>query len=123
MFNLYRKGLKMEVLRQKADEYAEQGLITVDKARQVCKSIEEERGHQTIVNEQAASEAPADAEAAAEGNVSSRLSAAALKKELELREKNMQAGATVADRPSAALDGPGLCRHWYLGRSLVQLCF
>ena len=82
----------MEVLRQKAYEYVEQGLITVDKARQVCKSIEEERGHQTIVNEQAASEAPADAEAAAEGNVSSRLSAAALKKELELREKNMQAG-------------------------------
>ena len=45
------------------------------------------------MNEQAASEAPADAEAAAEGNVSSRLSAAALKKELEEREKNMQAGA------------------------------
>ena len=50
------------------------------------------RDSQTIVNEQAASEAPADAEAAAEGNVSSRLSAAALKKELELREQNMQAG-------------------------------
>ena len=44
------------------------------------------------MNEQAASEAPADGEAAAEGNVSSRLSAAALKKELEVREKNMQAG-------------------------------
>ena len=108
LFNLYRKGLKMEVLRQKADEYVEQGLITVDKARQVCKSIEEERGHQTIVNEQAASEAPADAEAAAEGNVSSRLSAAALKKELELREKNMQAG-----------DG-GVTDQWRVYQHVVQ---
>ena len=76
LFNLYRKGVKIEVLKEKADEYVDQGLLTLDKAKQVCKSIEEERGHQTIVNEQAASEAPADAEAAAEGNVSSRLSAA-----------------------------------------------
>ena len=93
LFNLYRKGLKIEILKEKADEYVLAGLISLDKARSVCKSIEEERGHQTIVNEQAASEAPADAEAAAEGNISSRLSAAALKKELEVREKNMQAGA------------------------------
>ena len=93
LFNLHRKGLKIEILKEKADEYVLAGLILLDKARSVCKSIEEERGHQTIVNEQAASEAPADAEAAAEGNVSSRLSAAALKKELEERERNMQAGA------------------------------
>ena len=110
LFNLYRKGLKIEILKEKADEYVLAGLISLDKARSVCKSIEEERGHQTIVNEQAASEAPADAEAAAEGNVSSRLSAAALKKELEEREKNMQAGAP---------DG-GVTDQWRVYQHVIQ---
>jgi len=93
LLNLYRKGVKVEALKEEADEYVMPRLISLDKARPVCKTIAEERGHQRIVNEQAASEAPADAEAAAERNVSSSLSAAALKKELEERGVNMQAGA------------------------------
>ena len=42
MFNLYRKGVKIEVLKEKADEYVDQGLLTLDKAKQVCKVIEQE---------------------------------------------------------------------------------
>ena len=67
--------------------------MTFDMAKQVCKLIEEERGLKRILNERPTDEAsPEGAEATAEGSVSSRLSAAALKKELEAREENMQAG-------------------------------
>ena len=90
LFNLYRKGVPMEALKLKADEYVAAGLLTLDMARHVCKAIEDERGHTTVVNEQAEASAENGTEG---GSVSSRLSAAALKKELEVREKNMQAGA------------------------------
>jgi hypothetical protein len=90
LFNLYRKGVPIEALKLKADEYVAADLLTIDMARHVCKAIEDERGHTTIVNEQADASAENGTEG---GSVSSRLSAAALKKELEVREKNMQAGA------------------------------
>ena len=79
------QGLPSGALRTKAVEYVAAGLMTFEMAKQVCKLIEEERGFKRILNERPAGDAyPENAEGDEEGNVSSRLSAAALKKELSL---------------------------------------
>ena len=36
LFNLYRKGVPIEALKLKADEYVAADLLTIDMARHVC---------------------------------------------------------------------------------------
>ena len=95
LFNLYRKGVPFETLKTKADEYAAAGLFSTDAAERVCRTIEEEKGVTRIVNEQLGEAAHAGDGGVDEGRVSSRLSAAGLKKELELREQRMRDGSVA----------------------------
>ena len=42
LLNLYRKGLPMEKLKKKAQEYVEGGLLSDDAGKLVCKTLENE---------------------------------------------------------------------------------
>ena len=88
IFNLHRKGLPMETLRQKADEYVDARLLTAERASMIVRVIEQERGATRTAND-----AAADVEDAAGGaRVSTRLSPAELAAELERREALLQQG-------------------------------
>ena len=84
----------MDKLKKKAQEYVDGGLLSQNSAELVCKTLENEKGVKRIVNAhlvdgaQALSECNGDA-----GSSSSILSAAGLRKELEVRELRMRAGA------------------------------
>ena len=109
IFNLYRKGVPLEALKIKADEYREAGYISIDMARQVIRLIEEERGQKRIANQPllGPGEAP-PGDAQAEESVSSRLNAAALRRELAeredekaMREKGIRPDSRCRDRQQA----------------------
>ena len=51
LWNLHRKRLPLEKLKQKADEYVEAGRWTHDKAQEAMQVIEQERGQTRTVNE------------------------------------------------------------------------
>ena len=93
LFNLHRKGLPIETLQKKSQEYVGAGLLSKEAAKRVCDAIEEEKGAARIVNEQPVDAAQAGDDLGGEGQTSSFLSAAGLKKELELREQRMRNGA------------------------------
>ena len=93
LLNLYRKGLPMEKLKKKAQEYVEGGLLSDDAGKLVCKTLENEKRVERIVNAHLVDGAQAPSEGVGDVGVSSTLSAAGLRKELEVRELRMREGA------------------------------
>ena len=95
IYNLHRRRLPIDVLRDKAQEYVTGGLLAKRKADNLMRVIEQERDVIRSVND-----ADSDAEPTEErDSVSRRLSMAEMKKELEEREAAMKAGgAAVTDQ-------------------------
>ena len=92
LFNLHRKGIPIEPLRKKADEYEEAGIIAPGRALLVSKLIEEERGKSRIANDPTgATEGSNGQPDAAKASVT--LGVDELAQELARREKCLQAGA------------------------------
>ena len=95
IYNLHRRRLPIDVLRDKAHEYVTAGRLAKRKADNLMRVIEQERDAIRSVND-----ADSDAEPTEErDSVSRRLSMAEMKKELEEREAAMKAGgAAVTDK-------------------------
>ena len=88
LFNLHRRGLPTNILKDKADEYVAAGLVRVEDAKTIVRTIEQERGASRIAND-------AGVDADPEGNaerVSTKMTHAELLKELERKEGCLQAG-------------------------------
>jgi len=91
LFNLHRKGLPTETLREKADEYVAAGLLTLERGKAIVRVIEQERDVRTMANEMPPEEASGAAGAPRARNAS-RLSRADLAAELKRREDLMRTG-------------------------------
>ena len=87
MFNLHRKRLPLEVLKRKADDYVEEGLLSSEKARNMMSVIEQERNSVRTINEISDDEAPTQRE-----TMSTRLSHTEMAAELHRREELLKAG-------------------------------
>ena len=95
LWNLHRKRVPLDKLKQKADEYVGAGRLTYEKAHSIMQVIEQERDHLRTANELGSD----GEEVEQREHVSSRLSPTELAAELERREKLMQAGSTeIADQ-------------------------
>ena len=91
LLNLHRKGLPIDALKTKADEYILAGLLTVGDAENMVKNIEAERGKERLLNDPADGE---DADAADDrGKISEKLTREEMEKELHERVEKMRAGA------------------------------
>ena len=86
LYNLHRKRVPTEVLREKAKEYVETNLLSRDKAENMMRVIEQERDSLRTVNEVGSDEERAERG----GDVSRRLSMAEMAKELEKRERERE---------------------------------
>ena len=91
LWNLHRKRVPLDKLKQKADEYVEAGRLTQEKAADVVQVIEQERGQFRTTNELGSD----GEEVEQREHVSLRLGPAELAAELGKREKLMQAGSTA----------------------------
>ena len=89
MFNLHRKRLPLEVLKRKADDYVEEGLLSSEKARNMMSVIEQERNSVRTINEISDDEAPTQRE-----TMSTRLSHTEMAAELHRREELLKAGSS-----------------------------
>ena len=88
LYNLHRKRLPTEILREKAQEYVAASLLPLEKANLMMQAIEQERDSIRTVNEvDTDEEAPQQRE-----SLCVRLSPAELAAELERREQLMQTG-------------------------------
>ena len=87
MFNLHRKRLPLEILKRKADDYVEEGLLSSEKARNMLSVIEQERSCVRTINEVSDDEAPTQRD-----TMSTRLSHAEMAAELHRREQLLKAG-------------------------------
>ena len=87
MFNLHRKRLPLEVLKRKADDYVEEGILSSDKARNMMSVIEQERSCVRTINEVSDDDAPTQRD-----TLSTRLSHAEMAVELHRREELLKAG-------------------------------
>ena len=95
VYNLHRKRLPTDVLRDKAQEYVTAGLLPKEKAGNLMRVIEQERECIRSVHEVGSDEEPPEQRE----DVSRRLSMAEMKRELEKREALMKSGgATVTDQ-------------------------
>ena len=95
LYNLHRKRVPTEVLREKAKEYVETNLLSRDKAENMMRVIEQERDSLRTVNEVGSDEERPERG----GDVSRRLSMAEMAKELEKREELMKKGSSdVSDQ-------------------------
>ena len=59
LFNLHRKRVPTQALREKADAHVGNNMISADMANRVLQAIEQERNHTAVLNEE---EQPANAE-------------------------------------------------------------
>ena len=95
VYNLHRKRLPTDVLRDKAQEYVAAGLLPKEKAGNLMRVIEQERECIRSVNEVGSDEEPPEQRE----QVSRRLSMAEMEKELLDREALVKSGgATVTDQ-------------------------
>ena len=92
LFNLHRKGIPTEVLKEKADQYVAESLLDLPQAHAIIRVIEQERGVKTMTN--AVDEGP---HIASTHNVSTRLSHDELVAELTRRENLMRVGVPLGD--------------------------
>ena len=84
-----RKRLPLHALQRKADEYVEEGLLSLEKSRNMMSVIEQERNSVRTINEISDDEAPTQREA-----MSTRLSHAELAAELKRREDLLMTGSS-----------------------------
>ena len=89
MFNLHRKGLPTEVLKRKATEYVDEGLLSGKKAKAMVAVIEQARSCVRTINEISDDEAPA-----ARQSISTLLSREEMVAELHRREELLKAGSS-----------------------------
>ncbi len=92
LFNLHRKLIPLDALKEKADLYVGAGLVTQDQADRIIRVIEQERNFTRVVNDVTPPVDPAQPAASSTG----KLSAAQLRALLTERESMMQAGGTDA---------------------------
>ena len=91
LFNLHRKLVPIDALKEKAKAYVESGLINEELAERVVRVIESERGDATYINDVQ----PGQTEgAAASSTLTTRLSPEQLKELLDRRVEMMKQGAT-----------------------------
>jgi len=90
LYNLHRKRVPTEVLREKAKEYVETNLLSKDKADIMMRVIEQERDCLRTVNEAGSD----DERTEQREDASRRLSLAEMAKELEKREALMKTGSS-----------------------------
>ncbi len=90
MFNLHRKGLPTQTLKEKVQEYIDANLLTVDQGDVTIRVIEGERSVHRLVNEDTGEEQAA----AAATRLTHRLSQGQMAAELRDREEKMSAGGT-----------------------------
>ena len=83
------KKLPTEVLKRKADEYVDEGLLSVKKAKAMVAVIEQARSCVRTINEISDDEEPAARE-----SISTRLSRAEMVAELHRREELLKAGSS-----------------------------
>ena len=94
LFNLHRRGVPTERLKEKADEYVLNGDLSLDLGKAIMATIESERGKQRLVNAAAgAGEDDAD-----NGRISDKLTLADMQAELDKRVELMRAGAADSGR-------------------------
>ena len=79
----------MEVLKRKADDYVEEGLLSSEEARNMMSVIEQERNSVRTINEISDDEAPTQRE-----TMSTRLSQAEMVAELQRREELLKTGSS-----------------------------
>ena len=87
MFNLHRKGLPLNILREKADEYVAAQLLRSDKADRLIRVLQAERSVFSMAND--------DAEDVSDPHASFMLTPAQMAAELVDREKKMRCGAVA----------------------------
>ena len=81
--------MPLEVLRRKADDYVDEGLLSKEKARNMMSVIAQERDSVRTVNEISDDEAPTQRE-----TMSTRLSHAEMAAELKRREELLNSGSS-----------------------------
>jgi len=96
LFNLHRRGLPLESLHIKADEYIAQKLMTMADAEAIVKAIEQERGIYRVGNIQDG----VDEEIGSKTRISHKMSPEDLANLLADREEKLQssAGDTITDQ-------------------------
>ena len=92
LFNLHRKLVPLDALKEKAKAYVESGLINEELAERVVRVIESERGDATYINDVRPGDQP-DA-AVASSTLTTRLSPEQLKELLDKRVEMMKQGGT-----------------------------
>ena len=92
LFNLHRKLVPIDALKEKAKAYVESGLINEELAERVVRVIESERGDATYINDVQPGDQP-DA-AVASSTLTTRLSFEQLKELLDKRVEMMKQGGT-----------------------------
>ena len=113
LFNLHRKMLPIDALREKAARYVENGLISADMADRIIQAIEGERNHAAILNEDV------DAEPQAQ-HLTTRLSTEDLQDLLAKREAMMQEGVGETDQWRVYRHIVGCIERGELLRLMVQ---
>ena len=105
LWNLHRKGLPFQALRDKAAVYEQAGLLSPEHSKAVVAAIEQERDIRRVFNEPVAEGGSAPEAGRAEQD--GRLTREQLQEELRQREANMQSGGT----PGAPTDQWRVYQH------------
>ena len=103
LFNLHRKLLPLEALRERADVYIADGLLDLDSARRIIEVVEQERRAISYLND------GGEGEQQGPHPLSSRLNVAALRAELQKREAMMREGP-----------GEGITDQWRVYSEIVD---
>ena len=82
--------MPIEVLREKADGYVEEGILTAESAALIMRVIESERGMSRTIND--GEDEDVDEPAAAPARTSLRMTRAEMKEELDKRMGQLQEG-------------------------------
>ena len=114
LFELHRKGLPLEELQRKGDEYVTAGHITSKQAKEMLGIIAELSRETNVINELAPSGDASTTAAAAQGELmGKRLSPEELRQELTQREANLR-------RPTQTT-GTGLTDQWRIYSEIRSL--
>ena len=116
LFNLHKKLVPTTVLQEKAAHYVRENLIAADVAQRVLRSIEQERGHAAILNDE--EHQPEDESRGS--RLTARLSAEEMKALLAKREAMMAEGDGETDQIRVYRHIIGCIQRGELLRLMVQ---